>query len=502
MEITGYQCLKKNRFILPEGYAIAPVQPDEIERIRVMRNQQIEHLRQMKPIDAEEQKRYFQDQIWPSLQDKHPRQILFSMYEGNDWIGYGGIVHINWEKGSGEVSFISDRTNSAFPHFLTLIKQVAFDELHFQQLTAETYAFRKEVREQLEEAGFRLQTILRDHVYKRDRWQDSWIHRLKRTPDEQKMGVLITSLSKKVPLAHAVRAGALRAYGDVLIHGADTNPACLGRYFVDDFWHCPPLEELTVEQMVDYCKRYRIQAIIPTRDADLTFYAAIKRHLENAGIHVLVSDSDVIAVCLDKLAFAQKLPSHAIPTSSLLDDIHSDRYVVKEQKGAGSISIGVNLSKEEALKHSLQLKNPLFQPFIQGKEWSVDVYRTKQGVVHGVVARFRNLVVQGESQVTTTKHHPALEALCASIADTLNLYGPAVMQLIEDETGAFHLIECNARFGGASTASVGAGLESFYWFFSECLGKSLDPFKRNPHPIRQIRFPADRSLPCASSYSI
>lgn len=379
---------------------------------------------------------------------------------------------------------------------------MAFDELPFHQLTAETYAFRREVREQLEEAGFTLQTILRDHVYKRDHWQDSWIHLLKRTPDEQRIGVLITSLSKKVPLAHAVRAGALRAYGDVIIHGSDTNPACLGRYFVDDFWHCPPLDHLTIEQMIDYCKRYRIQAIIPTRDADLTFYAGIKKSLEEAGIHVLVSDPDAIEVCLDKLQFAQKLPAHAIPTSLSIDDIHAERFVVKEQKGAGSIEIGINLDRAEALKHAQLLKSPLFQPFIRGKEWSVDLYRTKLGAVHGVVARLRNLVVHGESQVTTTKHNPPLEALCASIANTLNLYGPAVMQLIEDESGAFHLIECNARFGGASTVSVEAGLESFFWFFTECSGKSLDPFKRHPHPIRQIRFPADRSLPCASSYSI
>lgn len=137
---------------------------------------------------------------------------------------------------------------------------------------------------------------------------------------------------------------------------------------------------------------------------------------------------------------------------------------------------------------------------MEGKEWSVDVYRSFQGKVKGIVARQRNYVIDGESQVTTTVHYPALESLCHEIADLLKIQGPAVFQLIEDQNGNFHVIECNPRFGGASTASLAIGLDSFFWFFVECLGLNLHdyPFIRGKGEIRQVRYMTDRILPWSS----
>ncbi len=139
---------------------------------------------------------------------------------------------------------------------------------------------------------------------------------------------------------------------------------------------------------------------------------------------------------------------------------------------------------------------PIFQPFISGKEWSVDLYRTLTGTVKGCVARERNVVVGGESQVTTTVRYPALEKLCEDIAHRLNLYGHAVFQVIETIPKTFYVIECNPRFGGASTASLAAGLNSFLWFFLECEGPNLDdyPFNRVEGEICQIRYPADKII--------
>jgi carbamoyl-phosphate synthase large subunit len=75
----------------------------------------------------------------------------------------------------------------------------------------------------------------------------------------------------------------------------------------------------------------------------------------------------------------------------------------------------------------------------------------------------------------------------------LGIYGHAVFQLIQSSTGGLHVIECNARFGGASTLSIAAGLDSFYWFLLEACGDSLSqyPFARCRRELRQIRFARD-----------
>lgn len=184
-----YQCLKRNRVADAEGYWIEPVKPEEIERIRVMRNAQIDVLRQAEPITPEEQIAYYQREIWPTLKLSKPKQILMSIFHGNDWIGYGGLVHIEWGAKRAEVSFLFDSSRAAdftqdLFHYLQLIQDLAFNDLQLDELYTETYTFRMQVREILEQSRFRLEKVLKRRAFKRDQWQDSWLHKMKRETGE------------------------------------------------------------------------------------------------------------------------------------------------------------------------------------------------------------------------------------------------------------------------------------------------------------------------------
>ncbi len=324
--------------------------------------------------------------------------------------------------------------------------------------------------------------------------------------ERSRSAVLITSISKKMPLIQAVRKAANKVGYFTRLYGSDSQENCIGQYGVDVFWQSPLLKDLHPEEVIHYCQQHAIQAIIPTRNDDLIFYAHHRESFSQQGIQVLVSSPDTIHCCLDKKLFADTLMQKGFPmisTALSLKEIDSLVYVVKERYGTGSIQLGLHLSREEALRHSQCLQNPIFQPQIEGKEWSVDLYRSRTGKVKGCVVRSRDIVVQGESQVTTTVSYPKLEDLCQKMADTLCLEGHAVFQVLEDAPGNFFVIECNPRFGGASTASLAVGLDSFYWFFLDCLGQDLEdyPFIRRRGEIRQIRHPVDQVIPWLS-YSI
>ena len=320
-----------------------------------------------------------------------------------------------------------------------------------------------------------------------------------KNPDSQ-CAVLITSLSMKIPLLNAVRKASQEINDFKIIHGSDSNPNCLGQYLVDNFWNCPPLEKLTIEDVLAYCQKNHIEAIIPTRDADLEFYSKHKELLKENNIQVMVSDPDSIQVCRDKKQFSDTLLKKGFPAISTElspDKITSERFVVKERHGAGALEMGLNMTREQALKHSQKMKEPIFQPYIEGKEFSIDLYLTRKGKIQGCIARERNVVVNGESQVTTTVSYPALEKLGSEVAHALSLNGHVLVQVIEDSKGDFHIVECNPRFGGASTASLAVGLNSFVWFFAENLGLDLTnyPFIRHPSEIRQVRHATDTVIP-------
>jgi carbamoyl-phosphate synthase large subunit len=99
--------------------------------------------------------------------------------------------------------------------------------------------------------------------------------------------------------------------------------------------------------------------------------------------------------------------------------------------------------------------------------------------------------VDGESQITSSIKNKKIESLCLKAAALLGITGHAVFQLLSDAEGQLHVIECNPRFGGASTLSVAMGLHSFEWFMLESLKKPLPPFVRSKKERRQVRFSAD-----------
>jgi carbamoyl-phosphate synthase large subunit len=308
--------------------------------------------------------------------------------------------------------------------------------------------------------------------------------------------VLVSSVSKKVPLIASLREAAARIGRLLAIVGADSDEMCIARHFTDSFWKMPRLDELTVSQLVEACKERGVIAIIPTRDGELAYYARHRTELEAAGIAVMVSGEEAIKRCTDKLLFYRSLVSRGfpvVPTAVQAEEVPVDRLVVKERYGAGARKITLNVTREQAVAHAATLEQPIFQPFIPGWEVSADLYVTKSGNCKGVVLRRREKVENGESQVTSTFRDERLEHLSAKLARELRLYGHAVVQWIIDDAGQPHLLECNARVGGASRLSWAVGLRSLDWFLAEAMGQDADamPYHRLNREMRMVRYPED-----------
>lgn len=307
--------------------------------------------------------------------------------------------------------------------------------------------------------------------------------------------VLVTSISRKVPLLAAVKK-ALYFFGPKSrLIGTDTNPKCIGRYFIDEFLELPPLDSLNQKTLLEICKAKAINAIIPTRDGELAFWSSMHDFLARHGILVMISHPHAIALCRDKYLFYQFLKKHnlnGLPTSLDSEEFACAEYVVKERSGAGARNIGLNLTAQDAVKHAQTLENPIFQPYIEGEEFTIDLFLDKTHKVKGCIIRRRDIVIEGESQVSTTLQESYLEKLIIETAETLKLLGHVTFQAIKQApTHNFYIIECNPRFGGASTLSVAAGLDSFRWFFHEVVNEPLPPFNRSPQELRLIRHAAD-----------
>lgn len=178
-----YICLPKNTYST-HSYNLVSLRKQDISMIKEWRNAQLEVLRQKNLLTDQDQENYYNNVIFPTYQQRFPHQILFSILQNNLCIGYGGLVHISWEDKRAEISFLADNIRASnldiyqkdFKNFLTIIKQIAFDELEMNRLFLETYDIRKNHIRIIENSGFVLEGRLKEHVIIDGKKVDSLIH--------------------------------------------------------------------------------------------------------------------------------------------------------------------------------------------------------------------------------------------------------------------------------------------------------------------------------------
>ena len=310
------------------------------------------------------------------------------------------------------------------------------------------------------------------------------------------MNVLLSSSGNKVPLLLALKDAVSRLRIGGTVTAGDINNQVLTSYFCDAFWEMPATIDANRSQIITELKKHQITHVLPTRDGELLFWANMKPLLQSEGIDVIVASEPAITRCLDKLKFSQhdapNIISSCTDLSAFGQQSESPRYVVKERFGSGSASVGINLSASDALTHASTLSSPIFQPYIDGQEISIDAWLTQEYQLKAAMCRVRALVINGESQVTYTLPDSPFLPQIERILSSLKLSGPVVLQAIIRQ-GKLHIIECNTRFGGASTLGIKAGVDSLFWSLSESLGEDVNalPVSLCEQTIRQIRAATD-----------
>ena len=235
-----------------------------------------------------------------------------------------------------------------------------------------------------------------------------------------------------------------------------------------------------IPKLQEIVKAHQIKLLVPLTDLDLRSLARQQDRFTRAGCTVMVGPEQTVKMCRDKLrtdAMLEQAGLERIRTYKLSDFRRKQFYpcFVKPIRGSGSVGTAIVRNAREFKAHVTTYGDLLIvQQYVQGPEFTIDVYRTRAGEVKCVVPRQRLVIRSGEVEKGITVKDDKLIAETVCLAQHLEgIWGVFCCQCRRDEDGTTRFFEVNPRFGGGAPLSIAAGANLPLYLLQEVTGRAI-----------------------------
>ena len=280
------------------------------------------------------------------------------------------------------------------------------------------------------------------------------------------MNILFTSVGRRVELIQSFRNAANNLNIDLKIYGADYSETAPALFFCDErIKVCKIKDSNYIPSLLEICKKENINCLIPTIDTDLLILAQNKLLFDGIGVKVLISNEDKIKMCRDKRDTADFFKSIGLNTPIPVDDYKKYNLgypaFIKPKDGSSSINAYKVKDMHELETYAKEVPDYIIAPFIEGVEYTVDVFCDFKGNPIYITPRIRLAVRSGEVLKTEISQDKVIIDETKKILDAFKPCGPITIQLIrQNSTEKDYYIEINPRFGGGAPLSMKAGADS------------------------------------------
>lgn len=278
--------------------------------------------------------------------------------------------------------------------------------------------------------------------------------------------ILFTGVGRRIELLQAFRNAALVLNKNLKIFGADMAGTAPALAYCDFTRKTVAMKDPNyIQNLLDICKADHIDLIIPTIDTDLLVLSESKEKFEQLGTRVLISAPDKIRVCRDKNNTSQFFVNCGLnapmPVNDWREYESSFPAFIKPKDGSSSINAFKVENAKELEVYAGQVDDYIVQPFVEGKEYTIDIFCDWEGTPVSIVPRERVQVRAGEVLKTRICMDPVMIEESKALCSAFKPCGPMTVQLIRDKkTGVDYFIEINPRFGGGAPLSMKAGARS------------------------------------------
>lgn len=298
----------------------------------------------------------------------------------------------------------------------------------------------------------------------------------------KEINILILSCGRRVELVKAFKNARdnLGIKGKVVCCDASDDAPAL--FFSDVKYRiCRINEKDYVDELIKICIKENINLIIPTIDTELTILAKYKKIIEKqANTKILISDEKCIDICRDKIKTANffKSKGFLIPYTYSENELDNGDYTfplfIKPKNGSSSINAFKINNKKELDFFRSYVPQPIIQQFIEGTEYTVDVFLDFYGNLISCVPRRRIATRSGEILKGQIDLNQIIIKEVIKLMEYLKPIGHITVQGFLGRDNVFRFIEVNPRFGGGAPMAIKAGADSCQWLYILLSGDIID----------------------------
>lgn len=307
--------------------------------------------------------------------------------------------------------------------------------------------------------------------------------------------ILILSAGRRVELVTCFQIAARNLNIESKVIAGDCTKTAPALYVADKAVLLPRINNPGyIDSIIEVCNSEKVSLIIPTIDTDLLLLAENRYRIEIEGnCKLLISDVNVIKICRDKIKTHEFMVANNFKVPQLYDknELNGNNNVyplfIKPKSGSSSINAFKVSSRQDLDNYLSMIDSPIIQEFIEGDEYTVDVFLDFEGNIITIVPRLRIATRSGEiSKGRIVKDREIIDEIKNMMA-ALKPIGHITVQLMKTVKGIFY-IEINPRFGGGAPMSIKSGADSCENLYRILMGQKLTYNENYRENITFLRF--------------
>ncbi len=311
--------------------------------------------------------------------------------------------------------------------------------------------------------------------------------------------VLLLSAGRRVELIERFKSASVRLGVQSKIIAVDISNTAPAIYFADKYYLIPRISaDDYISSIINICNEENISVIVPTIDTELLKLMHHRKEIEESTqAKVLLSMDNVIEICRDKKKTQKFFEEHnfGVPKLFCQADCDAEAYsfplFIKPEDGSSSINTFKVNNKQELDFFMNYVDKPMVQEFIEGIEYSVDVFCDFDCKPITIVPRIRLATRSGEIAKGKVDKNREIIQDVKRMLSILKPIGHITIQCMKTSRGIMY-IEINPRFGGGAPMSIEAGADSCENLYRLLRGETLEYNEDYRNNVTFVRF--DKSI--------